>query len=70
MNIRSRLEKLEDASGITKINIGNELERLKELALSGKAPKQQSEKELQQLIAECDGKELPPLYEASISLAI
>ena len=50
--LKNRLTKLEDALGVTKLNVGNELERLKELALSGNAPKPETPVELKQKFAD------------------
>ncbi len=38
VSILSRITKLEATAGVVVVNVGNELKRLKALALSGKAP--------------------------------
>ena len=66
MNIKSRLEKLEDAAGINKVNVANELQRLKALRLAGKSPPRRTQEDYKRLIADCEDKALIKLYQAAI----
>ena len=66
MNIKSRLEKLEDAAGINKVNVANELQRLKALRLAGKSPPRRTPEDYKRLIADCEDKALIKLYQAAI----
>ena len=66
MSIKTRLAKLEDALGTGKINVANELTRLKELALSGNAPPDKTIADYKKMIKECDNPELIKLYQAAI----
>lgn len=66
MSIKNRIAKLESALGVNIINVGNELERLKALALSGKAPPPKTIADYERMISECDNPELIKLYQATI----
>ena len=66
MSIQSRITRLENKLGTTKINVANELTRLKELALSGNAPPSKTVADYKKMIKECDDPELIKLYQAAI----
>ena len=66
MNIKSRLDKLEKSVGINRVNVANELERLKALRLAGKSPPRRTAEDYKKLIAECDNPELCELYKAHL----
>lgn len=66
MSIKARLEKLENSHGINTINVGNELERLKELSLAGKVAPPKTINDYKKMIKECDDPELIKLYQATI----
>jgi len=65
MSIETRLKKLEFANGITTVNAANELERLKELSLSGNAPPPLTAGDYDALIDGCDNPKLCDLYKAA-----
>ena len=66
MSVKSRLDRLENATGIGKINVANELTMLKDLSLAGKAPPDKTIEDYEKLIKECDNPELIKLYQATI----
>ena len=66
MSIKHRLSKVEQLLSVSKVNVADELDRLKKLALSGIAPKQQTTEDLEQIIAECDNSELYHIYKHAI----
>jgi len=66
MSIQSSIEKLENA-GDNKINVANELNRLKALRKAGNTPPRRTVKDFEQLIKGCDNPELVSLYKSAIN---
>jgi len=66
MSIRNRIERLEDLKGINKINVAEELERLKALELSSNASPKKTKEDYEALIAECKDDRLIHLYQKVI----